>query len=730
LTTLGLFSNPGLSGTIPDTLGNLSSLTYLGLYSNPGLSGTIPDTLVNLNSLTSLALFSNPGLSGTIPAALANCTKLQVFLAFETSLSGQIPTLPPQLSLVMLHNCRFSGQMPSLAHMTRLQNFSVFGNGIGGKLVLPPQASTMPLLLLQDNYLSCPISGAKGLLRPSLSNTINLLLPGNIFSGPVPSWTSMHAASFLYVDSLWEAWKVEILMAGGCFSLLLICVYVEMGRDHMVQFFVFKPCHHVVELELFSAKLVALGSLSATVLIPVYIVATKHVECGKLWLYSTIAYTDDEGMEWAVAVVACVFPACAVLGINALHAHSKRHVVGLAAEAPIYSHGQVFMMWFLWAGVIILASAPQALYIISTTLAPDENVVHLGRVSLEIVHHAAAFILFLIGAYILPGAAHRMLRMINRGIEDSAMAAKLIMVGRFITGIGVPFVCVIVFTNDCFGAWRSLWTQCTHNPERFEFTLPANMNTPAISVLSHADICSPEYKTGGRCPRAVIDILGTLIFRKLIDDAFLSPAFSMFKIMPGIQATVLYVCRLFKPDYATTKSIDCEVGGIIMLLEYPLLFGLYYPCLLPISAIALFLHGAVFHAATVKGTTLKYDTTPSTTYLWVSLLLGMGFTVWFYNEADLGGRWLVNTAMPVLTATSVYWTLHSKRQARKIETSVALKELRESLLPSDSEEVAESYQDGEAKEAAEVGLAIENESHLVVYCRGDPKREGTRVPLD
>lgn len=93
-------------------------------------------------------------------------------------------------------------------------------------------------------------------------------------------------------------------------------------------------------------------------------------------------------------------------------------------------------------------------------------------------------------------------------------------------------------------------------------------------------------------------------------------------------------------------------------------------------------------------------------------MLGMGFTVWLFNEADLGGRWLVNTAMPILTAASMYWTL--QRPVGQIETSVALKELREMLLPADCE-------DGEAEEAVEVGLAIENESHIVVYCKDDGK---------
>ena len=128
-----------------------------------------------------------------------------------------------------------------------------------------------------------------------------------------------------------------------------------------------------------------------------------------------------------------------------------------------------------------------------------------------------------------------------------------------------------------------------------------------------------------------------------------------------------------------------KVGGVIMLLEYPLLFGLYYPLLLPISSIALFLHGAVFHFAIAQGAELQHDTKPSIVYLWVALLLGMMFSIWLFNEADLGGRWLVNIGMPIVTIATTWWTSHTKPQARKIEISAALSELGESLLSPDSQ---------------------------------------------
>jgi len=251
----------------------------------------------------------------------------------------------------------------------------------------------------------------------------------------------------------------------------------------------------------------------------------------------------------------------------------------------------------------------------------------------------------------------------------------------------------VLLSNDCSGSWRSLWTKCSDYPASFDanmFKLAAvieeyKSEKVGIPLVSHADICSPQYKGGGRCPRAVVDVLGTLIFRKLIDDAFLSPVISMVKLIPAIQGMWVCICRLCRPAYRSTKSIDREVGGVIMLLEYPLLFGLYYPLLLPISSIALFLHGAVFHFAIAQGAELQHDTKPSIVYLWVALLLGMMFSIWLFNEADLGGRWLVNIGMPIVTIATAWWTSHTKPQARKIEISAALSELGESLLSPDSQ---------------------------------------------
>jgi len=88
LTQLGLKNN-NLSGEIPESIGNLTQLTQLSLSKN-SLSGTIPDTIGNLKSLWRLD-FSNNLLSGTLPRSLSNLSILEVLLADSNNLRSPIP---------------------------------------------------------------------------------------------------------------------------------------------------------------------------------------------------------------------------------------------------------------------------------------------------------------------------------------------------------------------------------------------------------------------------------------------------------------------------------------------------------------------------------------------------------------------------------------------------------------------------------------------------------------
>ena len=135
LTTLQLSGpNPlptgiGLSGSIPQQLGNLTGLQQLWLNGNR-LTGTIPTRLGRLTNLIGLHLDKNQ-LSGSIPTqlgALSNLTDLQLQ---DNQLTGPLPSqlggLTQLNKIYLLRNAGFSGCVPLPLRRVRYHHFDWLG---------------------------------------------------------------------------------------------------------------------------------------------------------------------------------------------------------------------------------------------------------------------------------------------------------------------------------------------------------------------------------------------------------------------------------------------------------------------------------------------------------------------------------------------------------------------------------------------------------------------------
>jgi Leucine-rich repeat (LRR) protein len=102
-----------LNGTLPQELGNLTTLKTLDLSKNQ-LSGSIPSQLGNLTSLTTLSLHENQ-LSGAIPKELGNLANLAFLSLALNNLSGTIPpeiVAPPTLQGILLFGNKLTGAVP------------------------------------------------------------------------------------------------------------------------------------------------------------------------------------------------------------------------------------------------------------------------------------------------------------------------------------------------------------------------------------------------------------------------------------------------------------------------------------------------------------------------------------------------------------------------------------------------------------------------------------------
>jgi hypothetical protein len=149
-----------MDGTLPDSIGQLTSLKVLQLGSN-NLRGTIPATLGNLPNLTALILDSNK-FTGSVPLEIFSLPSLEIFsLHYNTKLSW---TMPPQIG--------------SIKHLKKID---LHGSGLYGTLPNEiSQLTNLTLLSLSRNKLNGTV--------PNLENTkiTKLDLSYNRFTGPIP----------------------------------------------------------------------------------------------------------------------------------------------------------------------------------------------------------------------------------------------------------------------------------------------------------------------------------------------------------------------------------------------------------------------------------------------------------------------------------------------------------------------------------------------------------------
>ncbi|XP_052138099.1 receptor kinase-like protein Xa21 [Oryza glaberrima] len=134
----GLFlSVNNLTGNIPPTLGNISHIKVLGLAQNH-LTGSIPQELGKLSNMRKLLLGSNR-LSGIVPQSIFNLSSLQV-LSLEINMLGK--TLPhdigiglPSIQLFSLNRNMFEGEIPySIGNASNLQVFDLSYNHFIGEI--------------------------------------------------------------------------------------------------------------------------------------------------------------------------------------------------------------------------------------------------------------------------------------------------------------------------------------------------------------------------------------------------------------------------------------------------------------------------------------------------------------------------------------------------------------------------------------------------------------------
>jgi len=184
--------NNSLTGPIPESLANMSSLRRLALANNQ-FDGQIPPGLANLAGLRALDLAVNK-LHGALPLAMYNLSSLKTFHVEGNQLHGSIPanigSKFPAMEDFSLANNRFTGRIPSsISNLTTLTGLQLSINEFTG--VVPRDIGRLQhLQILYMPYNQLQADDTEGWeFVASLANCSKLLqlsLSDNSFSGQLP----------------------------------------------------------------------------------------------------------------------------------------------------------------------------------------------------------------------------------------------------------------------------------------------------------------------------------------------------------------------------------------------------------------------------------------------------------------------------------------------------------------------------------------------------------------
>ncbi|KAL2242749.1 UNVERIFIED_CONTAM: putative LRR receptor-like serine/threonine-protein kinase [Sesamum indicum] len=187
LSSLSLVFNL-FSGPIPSSIGGLTKLEEINLSANR-FTNKLPSSLGNLTLLNTLFVVRN-NISGTIPPSLGNCSKLLVLDLSDNNLSGPIPREIMSTSYVFgyldLSNNNLSGSIPSeVSTLRNIEELYLSNNRLSG---LVPNTISSCISL---QYLHLEGNSFHGEIPQGLSNLKGLQeldLSRNNFSGLIPSF--------------------------------------------------------------------------------------------------------------------------------------------------------------------------------------------------------------------------------------------------------------------------------------------------------------------------------------------------------------------------------------------------------------------------------------------------------------------------------------------------------------------------------------------------------------
>ena len=203
---LGFENNIRLTGPLPQTMGNMTSLFSVALILNgPNFGGELPSSLFQLKNLIYITIMSNLGKDWSLPtnAQVGDDTQLEQIVLVRNNFSGAIPSWIAKLEKLQtldLSMNNFQGAIPeAIGDLSSVKYLNLMGNNLTE--TIPTSLGKVPVidvLILGNNALQGELPASIGNLR-----TLQLLDVGsNMLTSTIPS-------SFAKLESLSKCTRID-----------------------------------------------------------------------------------------------------------------------------------------------------------------------------------------------------------------------------------------------------------------------------------------------------------------------------------------------------------------------------------------------------------------------------------------------------------------------------------------------------------------------------------------
>ncbi|XP_066334750.1 receptor-like protein EIX2 [Miscanthus floridulus] len=192
------------------------SIAYLDI-SSAGIADRIPQWFFHAFSNVWFMNISNNQLNGTLPVDMGSMSLQELYLS-SNKLTGQIPTLPPNIRTLDLSNNFLSGPLPSATRSTNLNQLSLFSNRLTGHI---PKSfckyQQLFVLDLSNNFLE----GEPPLCLGVTEYMEFVTLSNNSLSGKFPSFLQ-NLTKVVFLDLSWNKFSGRLPMWIGSLTSLRV----------------------------------------------------------------------------------------------------------------------------------------------------------------------------------------------------------------------------------------------------------------------------------------------------------------------------------------------------------------------------------------------------------------------------------------------------------------------------------------------------------------------------